>query len=269
MKQLFQIINDETEAVQPVLYLRLGETHCSFAIADNASQKIKQVFFYSRSETDNDPVSALTALHPQLNRSFYRVQVSYDYPQYSFLSSGGLRHDEAGNIRSILPVGEKASVTITEQLTEWQLFNIYAIPRELHEQLTRKFPAANFCHQASAALKNSHAAPGGYLQVDFRPNEFSLLAIKNNKLLLSRSFEYSAPEDVIYYLLKTCQQFSLSQNEVQLELSGLIDQQSALYKELYQYFIHVDLRQPAWNIGDKDHPAHFFTSLNDLVKCES
>jgi hypothetical protein len=52
-------------------------------------------------------------------------------------------------------------------------------------------------------------------------------------------------------------------------LSGLIDKQSALYKELYQYFINIEFSEAGWNMAGTEYPAHFFTSLNDLAQCVS
>jgi len=109
---------------------------------------------------------------------------------------------------------------------------------------------------------------GESLVVDFRTNDFTVLASKGSLLLLTQTFAYSTPEDVLYYLLNTCRQFNLSQQELQLQLSGLIDKRSSLYNELYQYFIHIDFREAGWNLKN-EYPAHFFTSLNDLATCAS
>jgi hypothetical protein len=49
----------------------------------------------------------------------------------------------------------------------------------------------------------------------------------------------------------------------------MIDQQSALYKELYQYFLHIEFRNASWTIPADEYPAHFFTSLNELAQCVS
>ena len=59
----------------------------------------------------------------------------------------------------------------------------------------------------------------------------------------------------------------MSQYEVQLSISGLVDKDSALYKELYSYFINIEFRNANWTHAD--HPNHFFTHLNDIVKCAS
>ncbi|HNA96743.1 MAG TPA: DUF3822 domain-containing protein, partial [Chitinophagaceae bacterium] len=65
------------------------------------------------------------------------------------------------------------------------------------------------------------------------------------------------------------QQFSLSQQTVSVRLSGLIDKQSALYKDLYQYFREITFREAGWHTVEPEYPAHFFTSLNDLAPCVS
>ena len=109
---------------------------------------------------------------------------------------------------------------------------------------------------------------GGSMLIDFRKDDFTMVVTKGSEFLFAQTFDYSTPADVLYYLLKTCQQFSLSQQGLQLQLSGLIDKQSSLCNELYQYFINVEFREANWNVSNK-YPAHFFTSLNDLAKCAS
>jgi hypothetical protein len=158
---------------------------------------------------------------------------------------------------------------ISELIAEWQLYNTYAVPGEIHKRLQQKFSAARSWHQYSLAVKRLIATSAEEsLLVDFRNEEFTIIAAKDNKLILAQSFSCSTPGDVVFYLLKTCHQFSLSQNEVSVQLSGLIDKDSALYKELFQYFIHVEFREAVWNAGN-EYPTHFFTSLNDLAQCAS
>jgi hypothetical protein len=72
--------------------------------------------------------------------------------------------------------------------------------------------------------------------------------------------------------LKACNQFSLSREEIQLFISGLIEKESQLFRELYLNFLNIQFREPTWRLagnGDKEYPSHFFTSLNDLARCAS
>ncbi len=266
VRPVFEIKEQPGSAiVQPVLFFRVGEKHCSFAITDSSAGQLTRLAWYAAEEVDTGFLEELSTLHPELNQAFYQVQVCYDYPYSMLIPATGFRHEDAGQLKELLPA---TTVTITEMLPEWQLFNVYAVPKAVHDWVTRKFPSARTWHQASVCLRNNTNNSTGCLRVDFRQHDFTLLATRGNQLLLSQVFEYSVPGDVIYFLLKTCQQFSLSQNETKLELSGLVDKQSALYKELYQYFIHIEFRDAAWR-SSHEHPAHFFTSLNDLSKCVS
>jgi hypothetical protein len=96
--------------------------------------------------------------------------------------------------------------------------------------------------------------------------------VKEGKLHIAQTLYYSSPEDILYYLLKTCNQFSLSRDGIQLFISGLIEKESQLFRELYLNFLNITFREPTWKIpayGEKEYPTHFFTALNDLARCES
>ena len=90
---------------------------------------------------------------------------------------------------------------------------------------------------------------------------------------MAQTYYYLKPEDVIFNLLKTCNRFSFSQDDVLLKVSGLIERQSALFKELYQFFLRIEFRNaPDWgsiSTGEVAYPAHYFTTLNDLAQCAS
>jgi hypothetical protein len=97
--------------------------------------------------------------------------------------------------------------------------------------------------------------------------------IKNNSILLAQIFAYSKPADILYWLLKICKELSLSQNEVKLSISGLIDGRSAMYKELDQYFLNIEFASIANGVKLSnpfhEYPIHFFSSLYKLAACVS
>ena len=107
------------------------------------------------------------------------------------------------------------------------------------------------------------------LLADFRNGSFSLMVLRQHQLLLSRTWQYQSPEDVIYYLLRTCEEFGLNRTESQLSISGFIDKDSSLYKELYGYFAQITFREAAWQMPQNEYPAHYFTAVNDLYPCVS
>lgn len=268
MKQLFHIESSSSKNEQPVLSLVFGEKHGSFGITDKTGNELFELGYCAAEEWNSDSLTGFFSSYPCLQGQFYRILIAYEYPQAAFIPSSGNEIDGSALLKTMFGKVNGRNV-ISELIPEWQLNNIYSVPAAVQQWLNNKYPTANFHHRYSIAIKNAGSATeNGTLIADFRTDDFTLLAIKNSRLLLASAFEYTTPEDVTFYLLKTCKQFSLSQKEVRLQLSGLIDKQSALYKELYQYFINVEIREASWNTGN-EYPAHFFTSLNDLARCAS
>jgi Protein of unknown function (DUF3822) len=274
LKQLFHITAGEgKESMQPVLSIRVGERHCCFSIADFTTQELQELAYYTIDEVNDFFLTELFLMHPELNGHFYQVLVCYDYPQSALVPLKYYKQeDEALLLKTMFGINGTAAV-ISEAVTDWQLYNIYGVPKEVQGWISRKFPAAKYWHQYSISLKNIHTAEtGGSLLVDLRNDDFTVVAAAHNKLLLAQTFLYSTPIDVIYSLLKICQQFNLSQQEVNIQLSGLVERQSALYRELYSYFIRLRFRDADWMIKTAFNgvsPPHFFTSLNDLSRCAS
>jgi len=274
VKQLFNIkAGGEIEIMQPVLSFRMGERHCCFSITGFATQELQQLAYYTDDEVNESFLLKLFAAHPELNGNFYRVSVCYDHPQSTLVPLKYYNHEKGTLLLKTMFGVNVTAIVFSEAVTEWQLYNIYAVPKEVHGWMSMKFASGKFWHQYSVSIKNIIAADeDGSLLVDLRKEDFTVLAAANSKLLIAQTFNYSTPEDVLYYLLKVCQQFGLSQREVHLGLSGLVDLQSALYKGLHQYFIHIEFRDAKWTIpisANNECPAHFFTSLNDLSGCAS
>ncbi|MFI5133891.1 MAG: DUF3822 family protein [Chitinophagales bacterium] len=272
MKQLFQIsTTTPAEPGQQVLAFRIGEKHCSFAITDLSGTKLYQLAYYSADRMDEGSLMNLFVAHPELNNSFHKVLVSYDYPQAVLTPLQHYKYEDAQLLLKTMHGVNGKTAIASEPIVEWQIYNVYAVPEKVYEWLNKKFPVGKYWHNYTLAVKNiTGTDTAGGLWIDFRKDDFTLIAAKENKLLLAQTFLYSTPVDVIYYLLKICQQFSLSQQEVKLAVSGLIDKESALYKELYQYFLNTEFNDANWNIsGNTEYPAHFFKSLNDLSQCAS
>jgi Protein of unknown function (DUF3822) len=266
VKQLFFINNEIADNVQPGLLLRMGDDHACFAIINKATNALQQLAYYAVEEWSSDEINNFLSAIPDSGSAFYNMQVAWDFCRSSFLPATN-QQNAALLLSGMYGAATTGEITITEALQEWQLQNIYAVPQLLHDSVLQRFPAAKFCNQFTLQVKKLNAGKEtGTIWVNFRQKTFTATILKQSRFLLAQTFEYTTPEDVLFYLLKACHQFSLQQQEVQVQLSGLIDKNSALYKELYQYFIQLNFREASWKTHD-EYPPHFFTSLNDLVQC--
>ncbi|MDX1827920.1 MAG: DUF3822 family protein [Lutibacter sp.] len=102
--------------------------------------------------------------------------------------------------------------------------------------------------------------------INVTKNQFEIVIINNNKLLLYNCFDFTTKEDFIYYILFTAEQLKLNPEEVQTILLGDIEEESELYTILYQYIRNVSFYKPTFfPEALKDVSKHyFFTLLNQF-----
>jgi hypothetical protein len=272
VKQIFNISGD-TQTGEKILSLRIGVRHCNFSVSSRDGEQLYRLTWYSGAETDENRLTDIYSKHPELREVFHKVLVAFDYPQSIFVPENFYRQENSRLLLETMYGRNGRDVIAAEEVDDWQIKNIYSIPYDVNHWIMQHFPGAILLHNHTIAMK--HFDPTefeGGLMIDFRENDFSVIVSKANKLLMAQTFFYSSPSDVIYYLLKICKEFVFLQEQVRLTISGLIEKESALYRELYQYFLQLRFREPAWQIPvseQESYPVHFFTSLNDLALCAS
>lgn len=268
MKEILHIEN-EGEAIQPVLLIQIGDAYFNFAIVNKDASIVYELAYSLLNQFDTDTFSLITNKYPSLKElQFYEVRVSFSFSN-ALLSPMATNMDKEAVFKNVVDCFANTTI-VTEQIPAWQLTNTYTVPNELWQWLKTQFPIAKFYHRYFFDLKFAAASTSnGTLQVDFYNSGFNLIVSTNSNILLAKNCIYTNADDVLFVLLKACHQFSLSQNDVILQLSGLVEKNSALYKELYLYFNNITFRDAIWQIGSTDFPAHYFTSLNDLATCES
>jgi len=94
--------------------------------------------------------------------------------------------------------------------------------------------------------------------------------VKDGKHQLINSFNYRTEQEVTYILLNICNQFDIE--NIDVEISGLLEKSSALYKEIYKYFDTIGLTPLPENKNYikeiTEHPAHYFSHIFALDLCE-
>jgi len=271
LKQLFHIKSDHpVEADQSILLLEAGEGHCCFGILNNSTQELTEYAYYIAQKPEEDLVTEIFE-QTGLSSAFRQCAVNYNNAESILVPESHYKpEDEQLLLRAICGINDK-SIVKSGHLHRWKLYNVFRIPQYLHELLSHKFGEGNSWHNYSVQLKSIPDEKDDTLFVDFRTEEISVIVLKKNILQLVQTFTYSVPADVLYYLLKICRQFSLSQQEVKVDLSGLIEKDSAIYRELYKYFLHLNFASIPGEIklarAFSEFPAHYFSSICKLATC--
>ncbi len=247
------------------LSLLTGEKYTGLAITNKQGDELYELAWYTIDRLEGDTVADIPELN---NRRFEKVNICFSTPHSVLTPATHFQESAATAMLSSFCLVNGSSVVTSEQVEEKQLYNTYAADRKDHDFLLQQFSHATCSHIYSLGLKQPSAEIDS-LQLHFSTDEFSLLAFSGEQLLLAQTFEYTSPDDVLYYILKVVNQFGLSQEEVQVTITGLVDRHSALFREMYQYFLHVSFREAQWQTPAHEYPAHFFTLLNDLAQCGS
>jgi hypothetical protein len=105
------------------------------------------------------------------------------------------------------------------------------------------------------------------LHVTFYPNKIVCVLVLNGVLQLLNSYTYVTKEDVVYHLLNIKDKYK--SEDLQLKLGGMIEETSALYTEIYKYFLNVSFAEHDCNCveGIKKYPSHYFSHLLSVASC--
>jgi hypothetical protein len=152
--------------------------------------------------------------------------------------------------------------------------NIYSIPKDIHSLFKEKFQGSQYWHFYTLMMvssKNEELTKGNISRMIFYNDKFVLGFFKDGMLQLLQTFTYQTPEDAAYYLLLICKQLGISQHDMVLNISGLIDSQSALYTELLKFFPEVNYEgiPEVYNTNGllDEYPSHYFSPLLKMSLC--
>ncbi len=262
----------EYNPASSILLMIVGAKHCSFAVLNQISKELVEFGYYISGQGDNEYKKFFEGT-PALNTRYYQAAIAYDAPDAVQIPSVVYKYED-GPLHLDAIYGKTIHTTVvSESIPERNIYNVYRLPAELHSAASWNYLSGKFWNMYTVLLKGQLHKSEDVILVDFKTDEFSVVAFRDNKLLLAKTFSYTSPADVLYYLLKTCQQFGLSQQTVKLSLSGLIEKDSSIYRELYKYFIHPEFETLRGDIKLaeelKIHPEHYYSSISKLAACVS
>jgi hypothetical protein len=227
---------------------------------------VLQVTYFSFAEKEEDEALAkMLEFVPE--REWNKVVVASSYLEALLVPS---RFSSSATSLLDLVYDTPGQLRFAEEIEGWQMQTAFGIPASLFATLKETFPQASFHHVYSSAVRSINAVTDGpSIEIDFTPRLFRVILKNENQVQLAESYAYKTPYDVVYYLLKICSEFGWAQEDTQLMLSGLIEQDSAMFQHLHQYFLHVSFASGhAFSFPESSYPTYYFHSLSKLAECE-
>ncbi len=275
MKPVFEILPDTVDAEKSTLVCEISNQGFSYAIK-NVDQNIYvgvAVFHFNKNavgQNDANILREIISRQSLLSQNFKKVCVSFSYGESVLVPFELYNSAENENVLNLIhgDIQNKA-IVLTDLVAEKKVYNAYRVPADIIKVLTEAFPNAATRHQYSVLLKQT-SENENKLTVIFYPQKIVVRLIKNGSVEFINNFDYRTAEDVSYILLNVCKQFEVA--NVPLEVSGLIDKDSGLYKEIYKYFEPIEFAKLSADSNYVEainqHPAHYFSHIFAFDTCE-
>lgn len=274
MKTAFEILPETMETEKCTLTCELSTDSFSYAIRNDEENKIVSVgvYQYEKNRPQTGFPIALQILfhqHKVLSEKFKKSCLIYSVPRnvlIPFSMYNSQKNTEVINlVHGDLCVGE---IILNDIIPGQDLYNTYSISKALKDTVFHQFPAIRGIHQFTALLKKGNSDSEKMTAI-FYHEKVVVILFKDGKFQLLNSYSYRTPEDVVYILLNICRQFDTP--DIPLEVVGFIEESSALFKGIYNYFSTVQLVKPSeeyhFDVGIAQYPAHFFNHLFEFDVC--
>lgn len=257
--------------------MEIGDKMFTYAILDKDCQELIALRHYiidNHSNSFVESLSGITSADELLREKKQDAIVIYNYPESNLIPSKLYDHSLMKPITDLVYGDLTRGMVLSEKIQAWDIYNIYRVPQDVHRFAIQQFAGGKYWHYYSLLLSSINKESlsfDGEIRLIFYTDRFIAAAFKHNQLQLIQTFNYQTPEDVAYYILSICQQLNFDVNIVVLQLSGLIDEQSALYTELLKYIQRVNCQAAPAEIETAEllesYPPHYFSPLLNLALC--
>jgi hypothetical protein len=275
MRTAFEILPASFDATSCTLFCEISNEGFSFCIKDETNNSFLGLAIYNYDKSKplvGFPIDLQIVFHEKkeiLSQRFNKVIVAYSFPQSVLIPFSLYNSEKNSTIMNLMHGDFHANeIILTDLITEHLIYNCYRIPAALHEVVQEHYPNALSTHQYSLLLKQTVEGKDN-LSVIFYGQKLIVSLTKDGKHQLINSYRYSTPEDASYILLNICHQNSIE--NIGLKISGLIEEDSSLYKEIYKYFTEIEFTKlpDGLNFSEeiKHYPSHYFSYLFSLDSC--
>lgn len=261
---------------QATLLAEIGERQVTFLwFKKNNRQLLKLQQYHFQGSAGWPPIDWLQdvlALDPMLTESVKEAVVLYNLPECQLLPASSFNFEINKPLLETICGNAPRGLVLSEKIQGKDIYSIYRVPRDVHGLIQKSFVSGKYWHLYSFLLQTaSESASMPYIQTLFFQDQFIAALYGNKGLVLVQTFTYQQPEDVSYALLHACQQFDIDASTVKLMLGGLIENNSALHKELEKYFGNNEWDTVAvsdWsNTELESFPLHYFSPILKMALC--
>ncbi len=275
MRNVFEILPSAYEAENCSLICEVNNEGFSYCLKEedtNSFLGLAMYLFDQTKPTVGFPIALQVLFHQEeiFSKKFKKVCVVYSFPQSVLIPFSMYNREKNKTVLNMMFGDLDANdMILTDVITVQSMYNCYRLPAATIEMVKSLFPDATTSHQYSLLLKKD-IPENDKLSVIFYTKKVVVDLIKDGKHQLLNTYSYATARDVSYILLNICHQFGIQ--DIHLAISGLIEENSALYKDIHKYFSDIEFsvfrEGYQYAEGITAFPSHYFSNIFDLDSCE-
>ena len=257
------------------LFITLGVYQVVVMVKHAVSKQIEAMELFTLDAKKNwqKDLSHIKTMSELLSRKFAQTHIIYHFPEALVVPepnfSLAASHDFLDQI-----FGEKSNNKILFDKPSHQkdMVVAYRIEQSVIDWVQNEIPDHSNSHKYQFVLNELFKNPlpeKNYQWIQLYQSSLIIMLCKNKQLQFIQSFEYEKEEDILYYLINIQQQFEITPETTQLQISGELNKNSVLGSQLPNLFgkIHWENSQTTGVFGKitTDFPPHFFTPFYNLV----
>ena len=274
MISTFNILTNVTNTAECSLFIGISNQGISYwaLTQDNSCFALSMYHFNAGTSNDKaaDYLKDIVNEQHLLRQPFKKIYIIYTFSEALLVPTKFVNTGTTSEMLDLVYGEDSESITRSDFVDQLNLQSIYRVPRLVEDVVTNLYPNATHRHLYSI-LSEANKSAGNQLYCIFSTNHLMVQLIKNGQLQIIQQFEYKSPEDAAYFILSVCEQFEITLNETEVVLNGMIDEESALYKELRKYLLKIRFSTLpetfTYDDGIKNYASHYFSHLFEIAAC--
>lgn len=222
-----------------------GLSFCVFDLLSNTVQSVQSIVFPKNSIIE-EVLWKVFIDYPILSQSYDEIVVLHDNNLNTFVPTSLFNEKYLGSYLQYNVKVFETDLFSFDTLHSNEMNNVYVPYVNVNNFLLDQYTTFTYKHKNSVLVErllklNNSSSQEKEVYIHFQSNYFEIIVLKGNKLILFNSFEYSTPEDFIYYILFTFEQLQLNPESVSVKTLGTISKNSEYFDIAYKYIRNCDL----------------------------
>lgn len=269
----------KTDLTKCTLLMNIGPSQILFAVMDPHAGNLLSLkgYFFEAAEQEHSTLEVLDQCFDQnriLSTAFGDIRVMFDNPFFTIIPEPLFDPGLKSSYLNLLYPSFPDHSYHADHIASLKIVNVYAINKNIIGYLKKEFNSARYFHAETiflASLQEESGSSKTRLYVRVQQGHITITLFKNGRLQMMQPYSIYYGADVYYFVLNAVGKLEAEDESVEIILSGQINQESSVYKELSVNIPRITWLKPP----EKEnyirkftkYPDHYFYTLLAMLTC--